>query len=139
MSDSDPYELAYQIDRLMRRMNAGVEARAPLFDTDRIGPIGGMILLTIAEAQPVALQTVCDMMARDKGQLSRAISSLERRELVARTANAHDSRSTLLSLTEKGSHRVETIKQALDEALGEILTPLGAAEREDLLALLKRL
>ena len=49
----DPFELAVQVDRLMRRMNAGIEARAPLFDTDRVGPIGGMILLTIAEVQPV--------------------------------------------------------------------------------------
>ncbi len=139
MSEHDPLELAFEVDRLMRRMNAGIETRAPIFDTDRIGPVGGMILLTIAEVQPVAMQEISLMMARDKGQLSRAISLLERRGLVARAPNKLDQRSTLLNLTLKGEQLVGAIKTNLDEVLSELLAPLNEAERGQLLTLLKKL
>jgi len=123
----------------MRRMNAGIEARAPLFDKDRIGPIGGMVLLTIAEIQPAPMQKVADRMARDKGQISRTISLLERREILVRRPNDEDSRSTLLELTDKGERMVAHIKGALDDVLSDILTPLDAGERNQLLRLLKQL
>ncbi len=138
MADSDPYELAYQIDRLMRRMNAGLEARAPLFDTERIGPIGGMVLLTLAEIQPVPMQRIVEVMARDKAQISRTLAMLERRELVAKSANKEDARSSLLSLTDKGAGFVEHIKATLDTVLSGILEPLSAEEQTQLLALLAK-
>ena len=139
MSKQDPYELAYHVDRLMRRMNAGIEARASQFDPERVGPIGGMVLLTIAETQPAALQTIADLMARDKGQLSRVVSALERRALLYRLPNEADARSRLIALTEKGEDFVVAIKRALDDTLGEILAGLDDVERAELLVLLKKL
>ena len=139
MARSDPYELAYQIDRLMRRMNAGVVSRAPHFDKERVGPIGGMILLTIAEVEPAPMQQIADMMARNKAQLSRTIGSLERRGLVMRLANDADRRSTLLQLTPDGHDLVRRIKAALTEVLGEILAPLEADEHAALLTFLQKL
>lgn len=139
MSEHDPFELAFEVDRLMRRMNAGIEARAPSFDTERIGPIGGMILLSISEVQPVAMQEIARMMARNKGQLSRTISVLERRGLVARSPNEQDQRSTLVTLTKQGEQMVGAIKTNLDEVLADLLTPLSPAERDQLLLLLKKL
>ncbi|MEO0872309.1 MAG: MarR family transcriptional regulator [Pseudomonadota bacterium] len=139
MADNDAYELATQIDRLMRRMNAGVAARAPLFDPERIGPIGGMILLTIADMQPVPLQRVADAMARDKAQLSRMISNLERRGLITRAPCEEDKRSLLLSLTDKGEAFVLEIKRTLSEVLGAILEPLDAHEQAQLMALLVKI
>ncbi|MEO1058707.1 MAG: hypothetical protein AAFY28_17520, partial [Actinomycetota bacterium] len=34
-------------DRFMRRLHGGLHARAPEFDTERVGPGGGMILMTL--------------------------------------------------------------------------------------------
>ncbi|MEM7779721.1 MAG: MarR family transcriptional regulator [Pseudomonadota bacterium] len=135
----DPFEMAYQVDRLMRRMNAGIEARAPLFDTERVGPIGGMILLTIAEHQPLPMQQIAEIMARDKGQLSRTVSMLERRGMVMRTPNDRDQRSTLLRLTDKGDEVVAVIKRTLTEVLETILDPLSSSEQQQLQALLGKL
>lgn len=139
MAETNAYELATQIDRLMRRLNAGVAARAPLFDPERIGPIGGMILLTIADLQPVPLQRIADAMARDKAQLSRMISNLERRGLITRAPCKQDKRSLLLSLTREGEAFVDTIKRTLTEVLGDILEPLGADEQSQLMALLVKI
>ncbi len=138
MADSDPYELAYQIDRLMRRMNAGLEARAPIFDTERIGPIGGMVLLTLADIQPVPMQRIVEVMARDKAQISRILAMLERRDLISKSANKDDARSSLLSLTDKGAGFVEQIKATLDTVLSGILEPLSAEEQTQLLTLLAK-
>ena len=44
-------ELALQIDRLMRRIHAELHPRANDFDHEGVGPIGGMLLLTIGEAK----------------------------------------------------------------------------------------
>ncbi len=139
MVERDVSELATRIDRLMRRMNAGVITRAPGFDPDRVGPLGGMILLTIADLQPVAMQRVADMMARDKAQLSRMVSELERRGLVERASDAADKRTSLVSLTQQGEGFVDAIRGVLTDVLGEILEPLNADERRSLAALLAKI
>ena len=136
MAEDTQFELAFQIDRLMRRINARVHAQAPIFDSDRIGPIGGMVLMTLSEVQPAPMQQIATMMGRDKAQLSRLFKSLERRELVVRSANTDDQRSTLLRLTPKGESFVVTIKQVVGEAVEELLAPLSAGEREEMLRLL---
>ncbi|MEM6909089.1 MAG: winged helix DNA-binding protein [Pseudomonadota bacterium] len=139
MAEHDPYELAHQIDRLMRRINAGVVVRAPVFDTERVGPIGGMILLTIAEVEPSPMQQIADAMARDKAQLSRAVSMLERRGLVMKSPHASDQRSTLLRLTEKGHAFVQQIRATLADVIDTALEPLSPAERAQLLEMLSKL
>lgn len=136
MTEETQFELAFQIDRLMRRLNARVHEQAPIFDSDRIGPIGGMVLMTLSEVQPAPMQQITKMMGRDKAQLSRLFSNLERRELVFRSANSGDKRSTLLSLTPKGEAFVVAIKQVVGEAIDELLAPLSAGERAEMLRLL---
>lgn len=139
MAEDTSYELAFQVDRLMRRMNAGVQARVPIFDKERIGPIGGMILMTLSEIEPAPMQRLVETMNRDKAQLSRTISMLERRELVRRSPNEADQRSNLLTLTDKGSSFVEEIKGVLADVIGELLIPLDTTERAAMLSLLSRL
>lgn len=138
MDDDEPLELAFQVDRFMRRLNARVHSQAPNFDSDRVGPIGGMILLTLAEVQPAPMAQIVTMMSRDKAQLSRMFSSLERRGLVSRSMNEADQRSSLLSLTTEGEDFVETIKQVVAGAISELLEPLTADERARLLKLLAK-
>lgn len=137
-TSADSTEFAFQVDRFMRRLNARIHAQAPLFDEERIGPIGGMILMALAEAQPTPMQTIARMLGRDKAQLSRMFNNLERRGLVARAANAADQRSSLLSLTKKGEAFVERIKGVVGGVVGELVEPLTPAERDELLRLLSK-
>ncbi|MEL6530410.1 MAG: MarR family transcriptional regulator [Pseudomonadota bacterium] len=138
MAGDDPLEFAFQVDRFMRRLNARVHAQAPEFDREKVGPIGGMILMTLAEVQPAPMQRISAMMGRDKAQLSRMFSSLERKELVVRSANSADLRSSLLSLTPKGEELVVAIKGAVGGAIGELLDPLNDEERAEMLRLLAK-
>ncbi|MEM1052858.1 MAG: MarR family transcriptional regulator [Pseudomonadota bacterium] len=132
-------ELALQIDRLMRRLNARIHVQAPQFDQHNIGPIGGMILLTLAEVQPASIQTISQLMGRDKGQLSRLFSNLERRDLVLRINNPADQRSHLLRLTPGGEEFVISVKQVLDGAVHELLAPLDEAEKAEMVRLLEKI
>lgn len=138
MTNTDPLEFAYQIDRLMRRLNARIHSQASDFDQDRVGPIGGMILMTLSEVQPAPMQQIVAMMGRDKAQLSRMFSNLERRGLVKRSANAADQRSSLLALTPEGEDFVVTIKQVVAGAIDELLEPLNENERATILELLAK-
>ncbi|MDJ0641486.1 MAG: MarR family transcriptional regulator [Erythrobacter sp.] len=138
MAGEDPLEFAFQVDRFMRRLNARVHAQAPEFDREKVGPIGGMILMTLAEVQPAPMQRIATMMGRDKAQLSRMFSSLERKGLVERAANTTDQRSSLLSLTPKGGELVDAIKHAVGGAVGDLLAPLDPQERSEMLRLLAK-
>jgi len=138
MAEDTSLEMAFQFDRFMRRLNARVHAKAPIFDEDRIGPIGGMILMTLAEVQPAPMQQVVSMMGRDKAQLSRIFSNLERRELVSRMAHPRDQRSSLISLTGKGEEFVVSIKEVVACAIDELLEPLSADEQAEMLRLIAK-
>lgn len=131
-------DFAFEVDRFMRRLNARVHAQSPSFDTEGVGPIGGMILMALAEAQPAPMQRIATMMGRDKAQLSRMFSRLERDGLVARAANEEDQRSSLLSLTPKGEDFVDRIKSVVGEAVEDLTEPLSSEERAELLRLLAK-
>lgn len=139
MRTAPDIEIARLVDRLMRRISASLNAKAPGFDHYRIGPAGGMLLLTLAENEPVRVHDLVRLMARDKSQMTRGIQSLERKGLVARSDDPDDARVSVLRLTDDGHATVAIIQHAVAESLDEILAPLGEAERQTLKAVLARL
>jgi len=131
-------ELALLIDRLMRRIHSGVHAKAHVFDTERVGPGGGFVLLTIADMGCPELHELTKRVARDKSQMTRTIRTLETKGLVARKTASHDARVTLVSLTDSGQETVRAIQQAVAETIGEILAPISKSEEDVLKSLLHR-
>ena len=79
-------------------------------------------LALIGDDGPLSHGALCELMAQDKGQVSRVVASLVADEMVARTANG---RSITLSLAARG------------EALYERLTVLSYQRNRRLLAGLK--
>lgn len=136
---SDSYELAYQVDRLMRRIAAGTHAKAPDFDPERVGPLGGMVLLAIADAKQISIQALTQQMSRDKAQMTRLIQSLEQKALIYREVSCADARINLLALTPKGEALVVAIKRAVSEVLETILKPLTGAQKTQFVEILQRL
>ncbi len=130
--------IAILVDRFMRRIHGGLQTRAAEFDTENVGPGGGMILLTLADVEPAPVQRIAQLMARDKSQMTRAIKSLESKGLIGRASEASDARVSLLHLTAKGRKAVTRIQQALATVIGEILEPLAVSERRKLTDLLDR-
>lgn len=134
----DRHELAYLVDRFMRRMEAGVHARAQTFDAERVGPFGGMVLMAVADAEPVSIHALTLQLARDKAQMTRTIQRLEAKGFVAREASAEDGRVSILRLSAKGEALVMTIKANVAEVLDDLLDPLSPDERAAFQEMLKR-
>ena len=135
----DPYEIAYLVDRFMRRISANLHDKALEIDTERVGPFGGMILLTLSDIEPTPITKLVEQMGRDKSQMTRAIQTLENKGMIARHASDEDRRVSLLQLTEKGRAFVGDIKKILSGVIDDILVPVSARERKVLIEALRKI
>lgn len=126
------------LDRFVRRMHVSLRDKAPDFDSEKVGPIGGMILLTMAELGRVPMQELTARFGRDKSQMTRAMQSLERKGLVERAKSKEDMRVTLVGLTPRGEAFVAVLRNVIEESINEILEPISDQEREVLTSILSR-
>ena len=135
MSDAS---LPTLLDRFVRRMHVALRDKAADFDSERVGPIGGMILLTMAELGCVPMQDLTARFGRDKSQMTRALQSLERKGLVQRVKSKEDMRVTFVFLTPHGEAFVTTLRNVIDATINEILAPISDEERQVLKNILQR-
>lgn len=134
----DNTELALLIDRFMRRIHFGLQSKAYAFDTAKVGPGGGIVLLTLADMGCPSLHELTTRVSRDKSQMTRTIRSLESKGLVARQTSSHDARVTHVALTEDGQNVVRTLRDVVAETIGDVLSPISMQEEQVLKSLLKR-
>ncbi|WP_298960063.1 MarR family transcriptional regulator [uncultured Roseibium sp.] len=132
-------EIANLTDRFMRRIHLSLNARSADFDRHQLGPAGGVLLLTLAEMEPVRLHELVARMNRDKSQMTRAVKVLESKGLIDRVPDQRDARASVLSLTSLGQEAVGELQQAVADTLADILAPLSQSEQEQLRALLKKI
>ena len=129
-------DIARLVDRLLRHIHGGLNAKAPEFDTHDVGQAGGLLLLTVADLEPVSSAALVETLARDKSQVARMIAALERKGLVERTPHPSDARSSLLALSATGRDAVCEIRVATAKVISHILAPLSDAEKDTLRGLL---
>ena len=132
-------DIAHLVDRFMRRIHAALNATADRFDTHNVGPGGGILLLTLAEDDPMPMHDLVRRMARDKSQMTRAVKALEKKGLIARQGDPNDARVAVLTLTPLGRQTVSDLQQAVADVLADILAPLSPTEQDTLRTLLRRL
>lgn len=126
----DVSALALNIDRLMRRIHSELHPKAGDFDLYKVGPVGGMVMLTLADEQPVDAQFIANLLGRDKSQISRLLTRFETQGLIERQPSPSDGRAALLTLTKDGHRQVDLIRGALVATVGSMLEPLSTDERE---------
>lgn len=131
-------ELALLIDRFMRRIHFTLQSKGPSFDTEKVGPGGGIVLLTLSDMGCTSLNELTMQVARDKSQMTRTIRSLETKGLVVREPSPDDGRVTLVHLTHSGERVVDTLKDVVSETINDILSPISKSEEQVLRDLLER-
>ena len=136
---NDTVALAVHLDRLMRRIHADLRPKALKVDVHEVGPLGGMVLMTIEDCGQVSLQELARLLARDKGQTTRFVQMLERKALVSRVADREDRRVSRIGLTDSGRSLVEAFRAALTEVVEAMLVDVGADERRRFLETLHKL
>ena len=89
--------------------------------------------------EPCSAQYVADCTRTHKSTISRAVTSLMKRQMIERVENADDRREFRLRLTRKGATLYEELIPRLLRKEQEILSCLSAQERRDLARLLGKL
>ena len=138
MPSSDSTRLALNIDRLMRRIHAELQPRAAEFDRHQVGPLGGMLLLTVAESEPAEIQSVVELLGRDKSQISRLIRSLESKGLLRRERCALDGRVSVISLTDAGREQLDRITDVLTLIVEDLFANFSNKEKIGFASMLER-
>ena len=131
-------EIGQLVDRFMRHIHADLGRKAPTFDKERVGPAGGMVLMALADKEPVAIHELVRFIARDKAQVTRILKTLGTNGLIEKSQSQTDGRVCVLRLTRKGRDTVADLQLAVAESIDVLLDPLDAQERERLKVLLKK-
>lgn len=117
----DYLSLALDIDRLMRRIHANLHPKAQAVDAEKVGQLGGMILMTIQDLEPVLLRDLSAHLSRDKAQMTRHVQMLERKNLLSRKPSEKDGRKVLIELTDRGNELVKAFQHELSDVIAEML------------------
>ncbi len=131
-------EIGQLVDRFMRQIHCDLGRKAPTFDVEKVGPAGGLVLMTLADLQPVPIHELVRSISRDKAQVTRLLQSLGKKGLVDKSQSEDDGRVCVLRLTPKGEQTVGGLRQALAETIDCLLHELSDGERGTLKALLQK-
>lgn len=131
-------EVGQLVDRFMRHIHADLGRKAPTFDPEKVGPAGGMVLMALADHEPVAIHELVRTIARDKAQVTRLLQSLGTKGLIEKSQSPVDGRVCVLRLTAQGWETVTRLRYAVAETIDSLLEPLSTQERDSLKVLLRK-
>ncbi|KPM78086.1 MULTISPECIES: MarR family winged helix-turn-helix transcriptional regulator [Pseudoalteromonas] len=97
-----------------------------------------IVVVLLARGKVNTLAELCEHMVYDRGAMSRLLSRLEDKGLVAKKQSVEDRRSTLLCLTEKGQQLYPEILPTVNDIYRKALTGFSDDEQEQLASLLFR-
>jgi len=121
----------------VRRFNRLVTQRVGALDESylrRGRPLSEARLIFEAGADGADVRTLRNALGLDSGYLSRLLRSLETQGLIRVRTQAVDSRVRRVSLTAKGRAEYSTYEALSDQLAESMLAPLGAAQRDRLIA-----
>ncbi|MBO0768070.1 MAG: MarR family transcriptional regulator, partial [Solirubrobacterales bacterium] len=97
------------------------------------------LLAALAERGPASQADLGRQLWVDRSDLHAIVSTLEDQGLVVRRADPNDQRRKVVAITGAGTRKLKRLETRIVSAQEEVLAPLEAAERGQLLALLRRL
>ena len=130
--------LAILVDRFVRRIHIGLQGTSEEFDPEQVGPSGGMLLLMLADLEPIGIADLTKEMSRDKSQMTRMVRSMEQKKLIERVESTDDARVSLVSLTPRGQKVVQGLRVGVANTLDTVLSPINDADRTELKDILTR-
>ena len=121
-----------------------VAARSHGLLTERLAAAGARgyhyrLLAALAEFGPSSQASLGRRTRMDRSDVVAAVSELAAQGLVERAADPADRRRNVVTLTPRGTVRLERLDQVLAAVQDELLAPLSGAERAELSRLLARL
>jgi len=133
LSDFLPYRLSVLAARMSKKLSKVYG------DNYGLSTPEWRVLAHVAHREKMSVREIRDSVSLDKPSVSRAVSKLEKAELLAKSTCARDHRLVEIAVTEKG---LEVFHQIVPEALAfeaAALEAFNAEERQQLDDLLSRL
>ncbi len=97
------------------------------------------LVASLGRRPPMSVARLADAVGMDKGQISRALTGLVSRKLVARSGNPRDNREVLVCLTRAGLATHDAIVAGAQERMERLLEGLSEPEVAMLLEHIDRL
>lgn len=97
------------------------------------------VLASLAEDGPTSQAGLGRRLWLDRSDTHSIVATLEQAGLVERTGDPADQRRKVVSITGDGRRKLKQLKRRIQSAQDQILAPLDAGEREQLIALLARI
>ena len=140
MDDETPARLTAKSTWLISQ----VAARSHGLLTERLAAAGARgyhyrLLAALAEFGPSSQASLGRRTRMDRSDVVAAVGELAAEGLVERAADPADRRRNVVTLTPRGTVRLERLDQVLAAVQDELLAPLSGAERAELARLLARL
>ena len=128
----------FQLNRLAAEVSAALSAEyATRYGLDI--PEWRVLATLGFRHEPCSAQYVADCTRTHKSTISRAVTSLLKRQIIERVENADDRREFRLQLTPKGAELYEELIPRLLRREQEILSCLSAQDRRDFARLLGKI
>ena len=97
------------------------------------------LLAALAESGPTSQADLGRRIGLDRSDVTAAVNELERQGALERAADPADRRRNVVSITPAGQEQLDAMDVQLGEAQDELLAPLSAAERAELIRMLTAL
>jgi DNA-binding MarR family transcriptional regulator len=97
------------------------------------------VLSSLAEQGPASQATLGRRLWIDRSDLHALVGELEDGGLIARVRDEQDRRRNVVKLTPRGRAALKRLERRIDAAQKDLLGPLSATERRELVRLLERL
>lgn len=136
--DLAPVEIIGRAGRIMQHVDRALEAKFEEFGISRASFDVLAALRRNGKPYKLTQRELMRSLFRTSGSMSLRIDALEKQGLVERTPDIDDRRSVFVSLTPKGVDLLEGLIPEHLENESSLLAGLNAAERKQLIALLRK-
>lgn len=134
------YTIEEQVGFLLRRAHQRSTAIFQnLFAESGLTPLQFTSLLKIRDQGRASQNLLGRLTYADPATIMGVINRLVDRGLIRKNADPDDKRKSILILTSKGLHLIESLETAAREVSGETLAPLSADDQKTFLRLLRKL
>ncbi|GAA4079398.1 MarR family winged helix-turn-helix transcriptional regulator [Nocardioides kongjuensis] len=130
-------DLEVEVGVLIRRVRRVIGERARAVHPDLL-PSSYLMLSHVHDHGPLRASAMCAVFEIDKGAISRQVQHLIDLGLVDRAPDPEDGRATLLSVSEEGVRRLETVAEERRELLAERLEDWPVEELQEFAVSLRR-
>lgn len=98
-----------------------------------------VVLTSLAEQGEASQAELGRRLSIDRSDLHAIVGELDRAGLIARVRDPRDRRRNVVTITASGRVALKRLDALVDDAQRELLAPLSASERRELIRLLERL